>query len=136
MEYCMNQFKRKSGIDIHGDKRAIQRLRKQCENAKRTLSTQTSATIDCEALAQGEDFSTSISRAKFEELNSDLFKKTLTPVTQVLKDSGMAKKDVDQVILVGGSTRIPKIQNLLSEYFGGKKLNKSINPDEAVVSDS
>lgn len=132
----MNQFKRKSGIDIHGDKRAIQRLRKQCENAKRTLSTQTSATIDCEALAQGEDFSTSISRAKFEELNSDLFKKTLTPVTQVLKDSGMAKKDVDQVILVGGSTRIPKIQNLLSEYFGGKKLNKSINPDEAVVSDS
>jgi heat shock 70kDa protein 1/2/6/8 len=129
----MNQFKRKSGIDISDDKRAMQRLRKQCETAKRTLSTQTSATIDCEALAKGEDFSTTISRAKFEELNVDLFKKTLTPVTQVLKDSGMSKNDVHQVILVGGSTRIPKIQDMLSEFFGGKKLNKSINPDEAVV---
>jgi molecular chaperone DnaK (HSP70) len=133
MEYCMNQFKRKSGIDIADDKRAMQRLRKQCETAKRTLSTQTSATIDCEALAKGEDFSTTISRAKFEELNVDLFKKTLTPVTQVLKDSGMSKNDVHQVILVGGSTRIPKIQEMLSEFFGGKTLNKSINPDEAVV---
>ena len=129
----MNQFKRKSGIDISDDKRAMQRLRKQCETAKRTLSTQTSATIDCEALAKGEDFSTTISRAKFEELNVDLFKKTLTPVTQVLKDSGMNKNDVHQLILVGGSTRIPKIQDMLSEFFGGKKLNKSINPDEAVV---
>jgi len=129
----MNQFKRKSGIDISEDKRAMQRLRKQCETVKRTLSTQTSATIDCEALAKGEDFSTTISRAKFEELNLDLFKKTLTPVTQVLKDSGMSKNDVHQVILVGGSTRIPKIQDMLSEFFGGKKLNKSINPDEAVV---
>ncbi|KAG7360155.1 chaperone protein DnaK [Nitzschia inconspicua] len=133
MEYCMSQFKRQSGIDISDDKRAKQRLRKQCENAKRTLSTQTSATIDCEALAKGEDFSTTISRAKFEELNLDLFKKTLTPVTQVLKDSGLSKNDVDQIILVGGSTRIPKIQTMLSEFFGGKKLNKSINPDEAVA---
>ena len=134
MEYCMSRFKRESGIDISGDKRAMQRLRKQCEMAKRTLSTQTSTTIDCEALAKGEDFSTTISRAKFEELNSDLFKKTLTPVTQVLKDSGMSKNSIDQIILVGGSTRIPKIQSLLSEFFGGKSLNKSINPDEAVVS--
>lgn len=133
MEYCMSQFKRQTGIDISDDKRAVQRLRKQCENAKRTLSTQTSTTIDCEALAKGEDFSTTISRAKFEELNLDLFKKTLTPVTQVLKDSGMGKNDVDQVILVGGSTRIPKIQSMLSEFFAGKKLNKSINPDEAVA---
>jgi molecular chaperone DnaK (HSP70) len=133
MEYCMSQFKRKSGIDIVNDKRAVQRLRKQCENAKRTLSTQTSTVIDCEALANGEDFSLTLSRAKFEELNLDLFKKTLTPVTQVLKDSGMSKTNVDQVILVGGSTRIPKVQTLLSEFFGGKKLNKSINPDEAVV---
>ncbi|KAG7360551.1 chaperone protein DnaK [Nitzschia inconspicua] len=133
MEYCMSQFKRQSGIDISDDKRAKQRLRKQCENAKRTLSTQTSATIDCEALAKGEDFSTTISRAKFEELNIDLFKKTLTPVTQVLKDSGLSKNNVDQIILVGGSTRIPKIQTMLSEFFGGKKLNKSINPDEAVA---
>merc|ERR1712166_1556105 len=119
--------------DIVNDKRAVQRLRKQCENAKRTLSTQTSTVIDCEALANGEDFSLTLSRAKFEELNLDLFKKTLTPVTQVLKDSGMSKTSVDQVILVGGSTRIPKVQTLLSEFFGGKKLNKSINPDEAVA---
>jgi molecular chaperone DnaK (HSP70) len=136
MEYCMSQFKRQSGIDITDDKRAMQRLRSQCEMAKRTLSTQTSVTIDCEALAKGEDFSTKISRAKFEELNLDLFKKTLTPVTQVLKDSGMSKNTIDQLILVGGSTRIPKIQSMLSEFFGGKTLNKSINPDEAVVSKS
>lgn len=133
MEFCMSQFKRQSNIEIKDDKRAMQRLRKQCEITKRTLSTQTSATIDCEALAQGVDFSTTISRAKFEELNLDLFKKTMTPVTQVLKDSQMSKTDVDQVILVGGSTRIPKIQQLLSDFFGGKTLNKSINPDEAVA---
>jgi len=134
MEYCMSQFKRQQGIDISNDKRAMQRLRKQCEMAKRTLSTQTSATIDCEALSNGIDFTITISRAKFEELNLDLFKKTMTPVTQVLKDAGMSKKDVDQVILVGGSTRIPKVQEMLSEFFNGKELNKSINPDEAVVS--
>lgn len=133
MEYCISQFKRQSGIDISKDKRAMQRLRKQCELAKRTLSTQTSATVDCEALANGVDFSTTISRAKFEELNLDLFKKTMAPVTQVLKDAGMSKNDIDEIILVGGSTRIPKIQSMLSEYFGGKELNKSINPDEAVV---
>lgn len=134
MEFCMSQFKRQSGIDISKDKRAIQRLRNQCERTKRTLSTQQSTNIDCEALANGQDFSTTISRAKFEELNLDLFKKTMIPVTQVLKDAGMSKSDVDQVILVGGSTRIPKVQAMLSEYFGGKELNKSINPDEAVVS--
>mmetsp|Transcript_26514 Transcript_26514/g.56963 ORF Transcript_26514/g.56963 Transcript_26514/m.56963 type:complete len:469 (-) Transcript_26514:32-1438(-) len=133
MEYCISQFKRKSGIDISQDKRAVQRIRKQCENAKRTLSTQTSTTIDCEALSNGEDFTLTLSRAKFEELNLDLFKKTLTPVTQVLKDSGLSKSQLDQIILVGGSTRIPKVQSLLSDFFGGKKLNKSINPDEAVV---
>ncbi|GMH70331.1 hypothetical protein TrRE_jg3528 [Triparma retinervis] len=133
MDYFIAQFKRKSGIDIKGDKRAIQRLRKQCENAKRTLSTQTTATVDCEALANGEDFSCTISRAKFEELCNDLFKKTLDPVAQVLKDAGMSKAQVDQVVLVGGSTRIPKVQKLLSDYFGGKELNKGINPDEAVA---
>ncbi len=133
MDFFIAQFKRKSGVDISGDKRALQRLRKQCENAKRTLSTQNSAMVDCEALANGVDFSTTISRAKFEELNLDLFKKTMVPVTQVLKDAGVSKSQVDQVILVGGSTRIPKIQSLLSEYFNGKKLNKEINPDEAVA---
>ncbi len=134
MDYCLSQFKRQSGIDISGDKRALTRLRRQCENAKRTLSSQTSVNIDCEALAQGVDFSTTISRAKFEELNMDLFKKTLTPVTQVLKDAGMSKEDIHQIILVGGSTRIPKVQELLQNFFNGKKLNQSINPDEAVVS--
>lgn len=134
MEYCISQFKRQSNIDITNDKRAVQRLRKQCELAKRTLSTQNSATIECEALSNGIDFSTTISRARFEELNIDLFKKTMVPVTQVLKDSGMSKGDIDQIILVGGSTRIPKVQQMLSEYFGGKELNKGINPDEAVVS--
>jgi molecular chaperone DnaK (HSP70) len=134
MEYCIKQFKRQTDLDISKDKRAVQRLRKQCELAKRTLSTQTSATIDCEALYNGIDFTTTISRAKFEELNQDLFKKTLTPVTQVLKDAGMSKNDIDEIILVGGSTRIPKIQQMLTEYFNGKTLNKSINPDEAVVS--
>jgi molecular chaperone DnaK (HSP70) len=133
MEYCMSVFKRQSGIDVSGDKRAIQRLRKQCELAKRTLSTQTSATIDCDAFSNGVDFTTTISRAKFEELNIDLFKKTMVPVTQVLKDAGMSKSEIDEIILVGGSTRIPKVQQMLTEYFGGKELNKGINPDEAVV---
>lgn len=133
MDYFIAQFKRKSGIDISNDKRALQRLRKQCENAKRTLSSQNMATVDCEALSNGEDFSATISRAKFEELNMDLFKKTLVPVTQVLKDAKVSKDEVDQVILVGGSTRIPKVQQMLSDYFNGKELNRSINPDEAVA---
>ena len=134
MEYCMQQFKRQNdGKDMSGDKRAVQRLRKHCEQAKRTLSTQTSATIECDAMFGGIDFSTTISLAKFEDLNNDLFKKTMAPVTQVLKDAGISKQDVDQVILVGGSTRIPKVQELLSEYFNGKTLNKSISVDEAVV---
>merc|ERR1712232_1199023 len=133
MDYFIAQFKRKSGIDISGEKRALQRLRKQCEQAKRTLSTQNVASVECDALSNGQDFSATISRAKFEELNMDLFKKTLVPVTQVLKDAKVSKNEVDQVILVGGSTRIPKVQKMLSDYFNGKELNKSINPDEAVA---
>ena len=135
MEFCMSQFKRKNSNapDITKDKRAMQRLRKQCEQVKRTLSIQTSAQLDCDALCGGIDFSSTISRAKFEDLNQDLFQKTMTPVTQVLKDAGVSKSEVDQIILVGGSTRIPKIQSLLTDYFKGKTLNKSINPDEAVA---
>ena len=133
MDYCLQKFKRQTGLDISNDKRALTRLRKQCEAAKRTLSTQTTATIDVEALSQGVDFSTQISRAKFEELNMDLFQKTLIPVTQVLKDAKMSKDEIQQIILVGGSTRIPKIQAMLQDYFNGKPLNKSINPDEAVA---
>ena len=133
MDHFMAQFKRREGVDISGDKRALQRLRKQCEAAKRTLSSQTTATVDCEAMSGGVDFSSQISRAKFEELNLDLFKKTMAPVTQVLKDSGVSKADVDQIILVGGSTRIPRVQSMLSEYFNDRSLNREINPDEAVA---
>jgi len=133
MDYFIAQFKRKSGVDISGDKRALQRLRKQCENAKRTLSTQAMSSVEIDALSNGQDFSATISRAKFEELNIDLFQKTLVPVTQVLKDAKVSKTDVDQVILVGGSTRIPKVQQMLTDYFNGKTLNMSINPDEAVA---
>jgi len=133
MDHFIAQFKKKTSIDVTADKRAIQRLRKACENAKRTLSSQPSATVDIESFSANEDFSSVISRAKFEELNNDLFKKTLKPVTQVLKDGGMKTSDVHEVILVGGSTRIPAVQKLLSDYFGGKELNKSINPDEAVA---
>eukprot|EP00560_Eucampia_antarctica_P009602 CAMPEP_0197827234 /NCGR_PEP_ID=MMETSP1437-20131217/4054_1 /TAXON_ID=49252 ORGANISM="Eucampia antarctica, Strain CCMP1452" /NCGR_SAMPLE_ID=MMETSP1437 /ASSEMBLY_ACC=CAM_ASM_001096 /LENGTH=712 /DNA_ID=CAMNT_0043428001 /DNA_START=88 /DNA_END=2227 /DNA_ORIENTATION=+ len=133
MEFFKTKFQKQSDIDISKDKRALQRLRNQCEMLKRTLSTQTSATVDCEALSQGQDFSCTISRAKFEELNHDLFQKTLLPVTQVLKDAKMAKPNVDKIILVGGSTRIPKVQSMLSTYFNNKALNKEINPDEAVA---
>ncbi|CAM9863508.1 unnamed protein product [Scytosiphon promiscuus] len=134
MKYCISQqFKRSNGVDISGNKRAVQRLRRQCELAKRTLSSQTQATITVEALHDGIDFSLPLTRAKFEELNQDLFKKTLDPVSAVLKDSGLSKSDVDEVVLVGGSTRIPKVQQLLTSFFDGKELNRKINPDEAVA---
>jgi len=133
MDHLISVFKRKNNIDVRNDKRAMQRLRRASEMAKRALSTQTQTQIEVEALAQGIDFSERITRAKFEELNADLFKKTLTPVAQVLKDAGMQKSDVAEVVLVGGSTRIPKVQSLLSNFFGGKELNKGINPDEAVA---
>lgn len=111
----------------------MQRLRFQCERAKRTLSTTTVANVEIEALYDGIDFFTSISRALFEELNRDLFVATLDPVKQVLEDAGLDKAKVDDVVLVGGSTRIPKIQRLLEEFFNGKQLNRTINPDEAVA---
>jgi chaperone protein DnaK len=133
MDYCLSQFKRQHELDISQDKKAMARLRRQCEVAKRTLSTQTSTTIEIESLYQGQDFSLTISRAKFEELCLDLFKKTISPVQQVLSDAKMSKKDVHQIVLVGGSTRIPKVQQLLSEFFDHRKLNKEINPDEAVA---
>jgi len=133
MDYFISQFKRQKNIDISKDKRALQRLRKQCEYAKRTLSSQTSTKIDCEALSNGVDFSSVITRAKFESLNMDLFKRTMVPVTQVLKDAEISKENVDEIVLVGGSTRIPKVQSMLSDFFNGKILNKGINPDEAVA---
>ena len=111
----------------------MQRLRRACENVKRALSTQTSATIELEALKDGVDLRETISRARFEELNMELFRKTMQPVATALKDAKMDKGDIDEVVLIGGSTRIPKVQQLLSEYFNGKEPTKGINPDEAVA---
>jgi len=136
MDYCIGQFKRqhpKEGLALSSDKRALQRLRKQCEACKRALSSAQSARVDVEAIRNGLDLSVMVTRAKFEELNADLFKRTLAPVDQVLSDAQIDKSKVDQVVLVGGSTRIPKIQAMLSTYFDGKPLNVRINPDEAVA---
>ncbi|KAE8822878.1 hypothetical protein HRS9139_10218 [Pyrenophora teres f. teres] len=118
---------------ISGDARALRRLRTACERAKRTLSNATQTTVEIDSLFDGEDFNANITRARFEDLNQKAFVGTLDPVAQVLKDANIAKDKVDEIVLVGGSTRIPKIQKLLSDYFNGKKLEKSINPDEAVA---
>merc|ERR1719502_1796994 len=133
MDEMMKVFKRKHKKDMSQDKRAIQKLRRAAEGAKRTLSTNMQARIEIEALHDGIDFSESLTRAKFESLCLDLFKKTMGPVKKALKDSRMGKSDIDEVVLVGGSTRIPKVQSLLSDFFNGKELNQEINPDEAVA---
>ena len=133
VDYCIAAFKKQSGIDIKGNARAMRRLRTQCEKAKRILSSAHQAEIFCETLAEGEDFGTTINRAKFEEMCMPQFRKCMPPVEQALQDAGLSKGQVHEVVLVGGSTRIPKIQNMLSEFFNGKQLNRSINPDEAVA---
>ncbi|ODQ67293.1 heat shock protein 70 [Nadsonia fulvescens var. elongata DSM 6958] len=133
LEFFKADFLKKTKQDISEDPRALRRLRSACERAKRTLSSVTQTTVEVDSLFGGEDFSTNITRARFEDINSALFKSTLDPVAQVLKDSGLDKSKVDEVVLVGGSTRIPKVQKLLSDFFDGKQLEKSINPDEAVA---
>lgn len=133
VQHFVSEFKRKNKVDITDNKRALRRLRTACERAKRTLSSSTSTTIEIDSFYEGIDFYSSITRARFEELCSDLFKKCMAPVEQVLKDAKMSKGDVSDIVLVGGSTRVPKIQSLLSEFFNGKELNKSINPDECVA---
>lgn len=133
VEHMKELILKKHGKDVTESARSLRRLRSACERAKRTLSSVTSTTIDVDALLDGEDFSTKISRAKFEALCADLFEGCLDPVKQVLKDAGIPKGKVDDVVLVGGSTRVPKIQSLLEEFFDGKPLNKTINPDEAVA---
>ena len=133
LDHFKAEFKRKTKIDIGDDARALRRLRSACERAKRTLSSVTQTTVEIDSLSGGEDFNTSITRARFEDINATLFKSTIAPVEQVLKDAAIEKKSVDEVVLVGGSTRIPKIQKLLSDFFDGKKLEKGINPDEAVA---
>jgi len=133
VDHFMNEFKRKHKKDIKGNKRAVRRLRTACERAKRTLSASAQANLEIDSLFEGIDFYTSITRARFEELCSDLFKGTLEPVEKAMRDAKMDKSSIHDVVLVGGSTRIPKIQKLLTDFFNGKELNKSINPDEAVA---
>merc|ERR1711954_321018 len=133
VSHFMTEFKRKHKKDIAGNKRAVRRLRTACERAKRTLSASAQASIEIDSLFEGIDFYTSITRARFEELCSDLFKGTLDPVEKSMRDAKLDKSSINDVVLVGGSTRIPKIQKLLQNYFHGKELNKSINPDEAVA---
>ncbi|XP_056870560.1 heat shock 70 kDa protein 1-like [Takifugu flavidus] len=133
VNHFVEEFKRKQKKDISQNKRALRRLRTACERAKRTLSSSTQASIEIDSLFEGIDFYTSITRARFEELCGDLFRGTLEPVEKALKDAKMDKSKIHDVVLVGGSTRIPKIQKLLQDFFKGKELNKSINPDEAVA---
>ncbi|GJQ09961.1 hypothetical protein GpartN1_g1752.t1 [Galdieria partita] len=133
VDYLAKEFKRKYNKDITSNHRAMRRLRTACERAKRTLSSATQTTIEVDSLYEGIDFYTSITRAKFEDLCMDLFRKCIDPVERVLKDSGLSKSQIHDVVLVGGSTRIPKVQQLLQDFFNGKELCKSINPDEAVA---
>ncbi|XP_054256812.1 heat shock-related 70 kDa protein 2 [Indicator indicator] len=133
VNHFVEEFKRKHKRDIAGNKRAVRRLRTACERAKRTLSSSTQASIEIDSLFEGIDFYTSITRARFEELNADLFRGTLEPVEKALRDAKLDKGQIQEIVLVGGSTRIPKIQKLLQDFFNGKELNKSINPDEAVA---
>ena len=133
VDHFVKEFQRKHKQDISSNKRALRRLRTACERAKRTLSASAQASIEIDSLYQGIDFYTSITKARFEELCADLFKSTLEPVEKALRDAKMDKSSIQEIVLVGGSTRIPKVQKLLSDFFNAKDLNKSINPDEAVA---
>lgn len=133
ISHFVKLYNKKNNVDITKDLKTMGKLKREVEKAKRTLSSQMSTRIEIEAFHEGKDFSETLTRAKFEELNMDLFKKTLKPVEQVLKDAKVKKSDIDDIVLVGGSTRIPKVQSLIEEYFGGKKASKGINPDEAVA---
>jgi L1 cell adhesion molecule like protein len=133
VDHFVKEFQRKQKKDISGNKRAVRRLRTACERAKRTLSASAQANIEIDSLYEGIDYYTSITRARFEELCADLFKGTLEPVEKSMRDAKLDKSAINEIVLVGGSTRIPKIQKLLQDFFNGKELNKSINPDEAVA---
>lgn len=133
INHLAKTYNKKNSVDITKDQKAMGKLKREAEKAKRTLSSQMSTRIEIEAFFDGKDFSETLTRAKFEELNIDLFKKTIKPVEQVLKDAKVKKDEIDDIVLVGGSTRIPKVQSLIEEYFGGKKASKGINPDEAVA---
>ena len=133
VDFCLQDIKRTYKKELTNHPRALRRLRTACERAKRTLSSSVIATIEIDSLIDGLDYTTTISRAKFEDMNMDYFRKCMEPVEKVIRDSKLSKSQIDEIVLVGGSTRIPKVQQLLSEYFGGKELCRSINPDEAVA---
>jgi len=133
MDYFIKLIKKKHDVELTKNARALAKLRREVEKAKRALSSVHQVKVEVEGLVDGEDFSETLTRARFEELNNDLFRKTLDPLTQVLKDAGLKKTEVDEIVLVGGSTRIPKVQQLLKDYFNGKEPNRGINPDEAVA---
>ena len=133
VEYCANEFKRKTKMDIKDNARSLRRLRTACERAKRILSTATQTNIEVDSLYEGQDLNVTITRAKFESLCDSLFQKCITPVDQVLRDAKVSKEQVHEVVMVGGSSRIPRVRELLTNYFNGKKLNDSVNPDEAVA---
>lgn len=133
MDYFIKLIKKKHHVDVSKDGRALQKLRREAERAKRALSSQHQVRVEVESLAEGVDLSEPLTRARFEELNADLFKKTLGPVKRAMEDASMKKDQIQEIVLVGGSTRIPKVQQLISDYFGGKKPNQGVNPDEAVA---
>jgi len=133
MDYFIKLIKRKYKKDVSGDARALQKLRREAERAKRALSSQHQVRVEIESLVDGVDLSEPLTRARFEELNADLFKKTMGPVKKSLEDANLKKEDIHEIVLVGGSTRIPKVQQLIKEYFNGKEPNKGVNPDEAVA---
>merc|ERR1712226_734443 len=133
MDYIFKGFKRKTNKDASGDKRASQKLKREVEKTKRALSSTHEVKLEIENFFDGADFSETLTRAKFEELNADLFKKTLGPVQVALDDAGVKKNEINEIVLVGGSTRIPKVQQLIKDYFNVKEPNRGINPDEAVA---
>jgi endoplasmic reticulum chaperone BiP len=133
IEYLTEKFNKENGVDITKDPETMGKLKREVEQAKRKLSSDVTAQIEIDSFHNGQDFSETLTRAKFNELNIDLFKKTMKPVEQVLKDAGIKPSEISDIVLVGGSTRIPKVQSLLEDYFGAKKVNKGINPDEAVA---
>ena len=133
VDYCVAEFEKKTKTLLKGNSRGLRRLRTVVERAKRTLSSSTQATVEVDSLADGHDFNMTLTRAKFEQLCEPLFKRTTAPLDQLLRDAKLSKTDVDEIVMVGGSTRVPRIRQLVSEYFGGKKLNDSVNPDEAVA---
>jgi heat shock protein 1/8 len=133
VDWCISEFKKKSKLDISSNAKALRRLRTSCEKAKRTLSSATQATIEVDSLAEGQDFSVTLTRAKFESLCESFFRRCIGPLDGLLKDAKMSKDDINEIVMVGGSSRIPKIRELLTTYFNGKKLNDSVNPDEAVA---